>query len=239
MIKIAIVDDERAIREEIKYFLKAEKFEGDIVEYDNGTSFLEAMLNNTFDLVFIDMHLGDMEGIKVAKMLRVHSKSTLIIFATAYDNYAITAFELEAVDYLLKPFEPKRFHEMLEKVQHRLSLKKPDTTDTSITIHSDKKIVILPISEIIYIETQSRKTIIVTQLKTYPCSVSMSELVLKLAQAHFFRVHKSYLVNTNAIKEIHHCTGQNYYLVLNGFESLQIPVSRHRIRELKLLLNTD
>lgn len=239
MINIAIVDDERAVREEIKYFLKAEKVICNILEYDNGTSFLQAMLETKYDLVFIDMHLGDIEGVKVAKMLRVHSKHTLIVFATAYDTYAITAFELDAVDYLLKPFEPKRFHDMLEKVYQKLSISNVEQNDNAITIQSNKKIVILSKQDIIYVETQSRKTVIVTQQEQYPCSISIIEIEGKLSTSHYFRVHKSFLVKISAIKEIHHLPGQNYYLVLKGFESLQIPVSRHRIRELKMLLNTN
>lgn len=237
MLKVAIVDDERAVREELKYLLKFEDIEFEISEYENASLFLESFLTKRFDLIFLDMHLGDMEGIKVAKMIRQKNKDVLIVFATAYDCYALEAFDIGAVDYLLKPFEPKRFHEMMTKVTDRLSVTDKNENFDILTINTSKKMIILRVLDIIYIESVQRKTIIVTKSDIYETSYPLSDLEVKLFTKSFFRVHKSYIINLRAIKEIHTLTGQNYYIILKNREEVKIPVSRQRIKSLVELVS--
>ena len=107
-MRIAVVDDERPARSELKYLVEQCEPEAEIAEADGSEEFLAMLENETFDVCFVDINLGGMNGTTLASMIKRKQPDTLIIFATAFQEYAVKAFEIGAVDYLLKPFDYER-----------------------------------------------------------------------------------------------------------------------------------
>ena len=114
-MRIAVVDDERPARSELKYLVEQCEPDAEIAEADGSEEFLAMLENETFDVCFVDINLGGMNGTTLASMIKRKQPDTLIIFATAFQEYAVKAFEIGAVDYLLKPFDYERVKRAMER----------------------------------------------------------------------------------------------------------------------------
>ena len=122
-MRIAVVDDERPARSELKYLVEQCEPEAEIAEADGSEEFLAMLENETFDVCFVDINLGGMNGTTLASMIKRKQPDTLIIFATAFQEYAVKAFEIGAVDYLLKPFDYERVKRAMERVHEHIKEK--------------------------------------------------------------------------------------------------------------------
>lgn len=215
-MRIAVIDDEKysrvALVRQIENFLP----HAEIFEAGSGAQAVELLEKHTFDILFLDIHLGDMEGTTIAALARRLMPQTKIIFATAYSDYAVRAFELRADDYLLKPFDPDRIREALKR----------STT-------------LLDTDEITYIETDGigRGCILHTiSGKSYPDTTSLGEYESRLGEQDFYRIHKTCLVHLRYIVSIFPWTGNSFALRVRGTDSV-LPISRERVRELRRRLN--
>ncbi|MFD0050368.1 LytR/AlgR family response regulator transcription factor [Actinomycetes bacterium NPDC127524] len=242
MLKALITDDEPLARDELKYLLlQTEQVEviGEAGTIDEALKKAEAL---TPDLVFIDIELSGESGITLAEKLKKMDPAPAIVFATAYDEYALQAFDLDAADYLLKPFDENRIKKTINKI---LGIKtigsytetnKPKLTAEKagkLAIMTAEKIVMADIDSIIYLGTDNG-TIIKTLNMEYKVSEPLIILEKKLSQPYFVRVHRSYLVNMNHIKEIEPWFNSTYNLIMS--DKSRIPVSRTYVKELKSLL---
>ena len=136
-MKIAVIDDERSARNELIYQILHTMPESEISEADSGSSALALMSENDFDILFVDIGLNDMEGTTLAAAARKLLPAAQIVFATAYSQYGVRAFELGVNNYLLKPFDPARVHTVLEKCRRELegeAAKAADTRQESCSI---------------------------------------------------------------------------------------------------------
>ena len=115
-MRIAVVDDERPARSELKYLVEQCEPDAEIAEADGSEEFLAVLENETLDVCFVDINLGGMNGTTLASMIKRKQPDTLIIFATAFQEYAVKAFEIGAVDYLLKPFDYERVKRAMERI---------------------------------------------------------------------------------------------------------------------------
>ena len=236
-MNVLIVDDEPLARNEVAYLL--EKCQ-DVVEIKEADSIDEAMgklIDYSIDLIFLDIHLTNESGLSLANKLKTLKHPPMIIFATAYDDYAIKAFELDAVDYVLKPFELTRVQQAVRKAAAFLDIEKTteDTKEEKITatlpVQSEERIYIIKLTSIVAISVESGKTTIYTEDQALVTHDPLNAWEKKLKKDTFLRVHRSFLINTRKIKEIQPWFNHTYQLTMSN--QLKVPVSRSYMKEFK------
>lgn len=248
-MKVGIIDDEKPARGELSYLIKALEPDSEIIEIESGEEALEKISNESFDLLCIDINLGDISGTTLASTARKLLPNVEIVFATAYNTYAEKAFEVDALYYLLKPFSEDKVRRMLDKYKnkHNKEYRVENAEEyedssiklTKIPLKVDKKIIFLDISLIVYIEVQNRTCIIHTKNKDFIDTAKLKDYEDTLKDYGFFRIHKSYLINLNYIKEIYPWFNNSYCVRMEGFEDIILPLSRNKIKELKTLLTNS
>ncbi len=197
------------------------------------------------DLVFLDVQLPDMSGVDLLKLIEHRPQ---IIFTTAYDAYAVQAFELGALDYLLKPFSAERLAEALQRVQARLHSQE-DTAQKlqqlltqlagrqpylqRIPCRAGQKILILPVNQILYFATDKKLVFAHLPGKRYCINYTLEELQQRLDPEKFFRCHRTTIVNLDYVRSIEPWFGGTYRITLRGLEDTPLPVSRNAARQLR------
>jgi two-component system, LytTR family, response regulator len=249
MIKILIIDDEKLSRELIRAYLKPHADIEIVGECENGFEGVKAILENKPDLILLDIQMPKLSGFEMLELMD-DADIPAIIFSTAYDQYAIKAFELSAADYLLKPYTEKRFNEALEKAVRTIAIDKSNdpvkeivsyTREKSgeeierIVVRNGSKITIIPIDKIEYIKAEDDFVEIFSDGKKHLKQMTMKYLSASLPSAQFCRIHRSYIVNINQINLLEAYSKDSYIALLNNGE--KIPVSKTGYQELKELLN--
>lgn len=237
IMRIAIIDDEKPARSELEYLIRELRYDAEIVQASSGEEALDLISKKEFDIICIDINLGDISGTTLAKTARRICSEVEIVFATAYNNYAEDAFEVEALDYLLKPFSEKKVRAMLDKYD-RKNKRRAGTKDiiSRIPLNINKKIVLVDVSSIVYIEAQNKNCIIHSLDGKYIDNGTLKSFEDRLRPNGFFRIQKSYLVNTSYISEIYPWFNNAWCVRVEHFEEEVLPVSRSKIKELKELL---
>ncbi|MFS5370090.1 response regulator transcription factor LtdR [Streptococcus agalactiae] len=240
-MKVLVVDDEPVARNELIYLLN--KYDSNLViaeAHDIATA-LAILLRETFDVVLLDIHLRDDSGLQLAEYINKMPKPPLLIFATAYDQYAIQAFEQDARDYLLKPYEFDRLKQAMDRVKGALSTSTIIESVTSGPLFKQQypltvedRIYLVSADDILLIEAMQGKLIIQTPDKNYEIDGSLQQWQDKLPSSQFVRVHRSYIVNINAIKTIEPWFNQT--LQLHLCNKITVPVSRANVKPLKQML---
>jgi two-component system, LytTR family, response regulator len=242
--RVIIIDDEELARELIKkYIYSNEKFTV-IAECADGFEGVKKINELKPDLIFLDIQMPRLTGFEMLEILEFHPK---IIFTTAYEEYAIKAFELHAVDYLLKPFSLDRFYQALDKV--KVDLEKSQTSDSEvvnrlmespfkkglnrIVVKSGRNIKVIPIDDIKYLEAQDDYVMIYTMDGKFLKQQTMSYYEQALDPTNFVRTHRSYIVKIDQIKQIEPYEKEVYIARLKTGELVKISKSGYkRIREL-------
>jgi len=211
MRKVIIVDDEAAGRQLIKEYLKDYPDLILLGEANNGVDAVKMINEFKPDLVFLDIQMPGMTGFDVLTHLE---ELPQIIFSTAYDQYALKAFEVHAVDYLLKPYTKDRFKVAVERLTQNnqenkvrplaesLLMDQPKSPDR-ILVQSQNKLVTIALENVLRIEAYGDYSKLVTEEKTYVSNYGISTLEEKLNTSVFVRVHRSSIINLNAVKELH------------------------------------
>jgi two-component system LytT family response regulator len=230
-----IVDDEKLARDLLKEYLENYPEIEILGEADQGTDAVEKIDKLKPDLVFLDVQMPGMTGFDVLEDIE---HEPYVIFVTAYDQYAIKAFEKNAVDYLLKPLDEERFrnavnralkrktleHSSLEDLLSSMKSERKGTYDTHIFVQKSEKLFNLPVDEIVYLEASGDYTIITTKADQFVSSSGIGKLEEILNPEVFIRVHRSTIVNVNYLKEIErHFNGG---MVVKMQSGKSFPVSR-------------
>ena len=244
MIKVLIIDDEDFAREVIKEYLEDISEIEIIGEFSDGFSGLKAINELNPDLVFLDVQMPKLSGFE---LLEVLEKKPMIIFTTAYDQYAIKAFEMNAVDYLLKPFSKERFDAAIQKVSEKKNLRNEDLLSklensidskkeilNRIVVKSRNEIEVLAVDQVDYIEAQDDYVMIYTGEKKYLKQKTMNFFEKHLDSKTFLRVHRSYIVRLDRIQKIEPYEKSSSILVLKNGK--KVPVSRSGLSKLKTVL---
>lgn len=243
MLKAYIVDDEPLARDELKYLLVRSKQVMVIGESDCVNEAVGEIPLMKPDIVFLDIELSEENGLNLARQLASHESPPVIIFATAYDEYALQAFELNAFDYILKPYDEERIQRTLEKIKRMqkiggkdFSIKTSFTKDRNgkFAILVDERIILLTFDEIVYLESSEGKCTIGTLEQKYTVSEALVVLEKKLNPTKFLRVHRSFIVNVEHIIEIEPWFNSTYNLYMKN--GSKVPVSRTYIKDLKLII---
>lgn len=259
-IRIVVVDDEEPARNELCFQLEQIDEVEVVGEAGDGIKALRVIESLKPDLTLLDIQMPGLTGFEVARELVNQNNASQVVFVTAYDHYAIEAFEINAVDYLLKPVEPLRLRRTLERVrnrQHPDSLHntgpKPLTANDlegigefmdkrysrpdPIPIKVAGKLVLVQSEGIIFISLDNDAIEIVTRdLRGFSNRRTLDELQSNLDPSVFWRVHRSHIVNIHKIKEIVPRLSRNYVLKMADQKRTQIPVSRTQTKRLREFL---
>lgn len=238
-MRVIIVDDEFLAREELKYFIQNYSNLDIIGEFADGIEVLKFIQNNEVDVIFLDINIPSLDGVLLAKSISKFIKKPYIIFITAYKEHAVEAFEVEAFDYILKPYSESRIISMLKKLESsninekNLSL---NNISNKISLWKNEKIIVVDVDNIYYCLARERVTFVFTKNEEYSVNLCISEFYKKLPKNIFFKCHRSYIVNLNKISEIIPWFNNTYNLKLQNINH-DIPVSRSNIKEFKHLMN--
>lgn len=233
-MKIAIVDDERPARNELTYLIRQCMPEAEIVEADCASKLMQILETERFDALFVDIDLGGENGTTLASMIRGIQPEALIVFATAYGEYAVRAFELAATDYLLKPFDLERVAKTVERLRKNVRPENQDLEIDKLMVSTGTAFLLLDVSEILYIETENRACRIHTRDGSYLQNEPLGSYEAKLKDKRFFRIHKSFLVNLEYVREMVIFGNNSYGLRLNG-SSAVLPIGRTQLKEFRKL----
>ncbi|WP_299526889.1 response regulator [Winogradskyella sp.] len=224
MRKVVIVDDEAAGRQLIKEYLEDYSELILLGEANNGVDAVKIINEFKPDLVFLDVQMPGMTGFDVLTHLE---ELPQIIFSTAYDQYALKAFEVHAVDYLLKPYTKDRFKVAVDRLKQNVEQNKARPLAESllmdtpkfperILVQTQNKLVTVALKEVIRIEAYGDYSKLVTEGKTYVSNYGISTLEEKLNDSIFIRVHRSSIINLNAVKELNKYTKSYDVTMKNG-----------------------
>lgn len=246
-LRVLIADDEELGRRLIREYLRRHPSTIVISECETGTETVDAILTHQPDLIFLDIQMPELTGLEV---LDVTGRKSGVIFTTAYDQYAVKAFDLHAIDYLLKPFSQHRFDEALNKATKLIREDRSEVTQSSgiqqlitsnmqrsqrLTIRDRGKVHVLQSEDIDFIEAQDDYILIHTQGRTLMKTQSLSDIEEQLSSANFVRVHRSYLLHIKALTGIERQSKDTQVAVLRS--GIKIPVSRTGYERLKTRLN--
>jgi len=200
--RAVIVDDEALARERVRTLLAGASGITVVAECSGGREAVEKILAERPDLVLLDVQMPDIDGFEVLEAV-ASEWLPAVIFVTAYDEYAIKAFDVHAIDYLLKPIEPERFRKALARVQKRDLIAMLDERPIDrLVIRTRSKVSFLKPSEIDWIEADGKHAILHAGRETHVVRHTLTRLEQRLASHGFVRVHRSAIVNVDRIKEL-------------------------------------
>ena len=245
-IQILIVDDEKLICEELCSLLEQVKEVEIVGVCHNGNDALAAAKKQKPDVIFLDIEMPGLTGLQVAKRLIGWTPHPLIVFATAFDQFALDAFKVDAVDYLLKPFDEQDIERVMQKVKTILVLqqgpdeklppisRKDEVLPNKFLLERDGKMEIIDSSTIQMVFAKDR-LVFVRTIDGKTCNTHLSLLLFenRLDPNSFFRCHRNYIVNMNQIQQLSHWFNRGFLLVLKGQEKTEVPVSRVYAKKLK------
>jgi two-component system LytT family response regulator len=245
-VRTIIIDDEILAREVIKKYISADSSIEVVGECSNGFEGIKAISELQPDIVFLDIQMPKINGFEMLELIENHPA---IIFTTAFDQYAIKAFEVNAVDYLLKPFSEERFKSAVDKAISRLNnkddnqkkisdiLNHVESSNESLTrviVKIGSKINIIPIEKINWLEAQDDYVMIHTSDGKFLKQKTMKFFEDNLASDQFIRVHRSYIVRFSFIKRVELFEKESYKVILH--DGNKIPVSKSGYSRLKEIL---
>ena len=244
-IRAVIVDDEELARQILREFLSLHPEIELVAECANGFEAVKAVAELKPDLVFLDIQMPKLDGFEVLELI---GNETAVVFVTAHDNFAIRAFEVHAVDYLMKPVGASRFEAALKRAKERLESKAPSNAVSAaelaaaarppaqylerIPVRDGARVFIIPVAKLDYVEAQDDYVALASDGKKHLKQQTIASLETALDPSRFLRVHRSYIVNLERVAKIEPYSKDSHVAVLST--GAQLPVSRAgyaRLRE--------
>lgn len=235
-MRAMIVDDEAPARSELKYLLEESGRVDLIVEATSAREAVERLMEVRVDVMFLDISMPKTNGMQLAEALHKLKNPPQVVFVTAYSEYALDAFGVDATDYLMKPVETDRLAQALDKiVEHIKPLNLPVSVERIPVVKSGSK-VLVPIDQIRFIEAKDDYSCIYTESDRFLSTISLQKLEERLVGHGFFRIHRSYIVNLEYVADVEVISAGILQLTIQGFEDKHISVSRRRVVALKRAL---
>lgn len=244
-IRVLIVDDEQHARDELKYLLGQHPDVTVVGEADNCFDALIHVQKHHPHLVFLDIEMPLMTGIQAAEKIMENNLPPLVVFATAHEEFALKAFDLNAVDYLLKPFSEKRVKQCISRVRSLLQSsamiqKQTDENENKnqpirkkLAIEHNGKVKIIDANDILMACCSDGQLSIYTPHETHETNMTLQELQNRLEGNNFFRSHRAYLVNLDKVREVVPWFNGTYNLIIDKLSNIEVPVSRQQASKLK------
>jgi two-component system LytT family response regulator len=244
-IKVIIIEDEELGRQLIKNYLSGQDNVEVVAECENGFEGIKAIQDLNPDLLFLDIQMPKLNGFE---MLEILDEKPEIIFTTAYNQYAIQAFELNAIDYLLKPFSKDRLLDALEKAKERIRTRQPRNENINkmiqepleeiiqrVVVKSNNKISVIPVEKIRYLEAQDDYVMIYTFEGKHLKQATMKYFEKHLDPNDFMRVHRSYIIRLDQVVQLEPYGKDSYVAKLKDGPTVKI--SKSGFKSLKEKLN--
>lgn len=245
MIRTLLVDDEKLARDRLASFLKSVPDVEVVGQAKNGVEAVRMIEESDPQMVLLDVQMPGLDGFGV---LRSITKAPQIVFATAFDEYAIRAFDVHAVDYLLKPITRARLEQAVGRVRDRLAAQAPAPQlraiidllakrepryAAQVPVHKGKQIVIVAVEDVLWFEVEYRLVYTHVDGSRYMTNFTLKELEERLDPEVFFRAHKSRLVNLRKVKAIVPWFGGRFKLVMRDQTGSEVELSRAQARTLR------
>jgi len=242
MIRVVIVDDELPARELLREFLAADEDCEIVAECANGFEAVKAVAQHDPDLLLLDIQMPKLDGFEVLELL---DRSPIVVFVTAHDEHALRAFEVHALDYLLKPLSQERFQQVMERVKRAAGHERQPVAGLATSLRAkplqrivvrgeDGAIQVVPVSRLDYIEAADDAIRIATSGNKLRKQQPISEIAAQLDPDRFVRIHRAYVVNLERIEKIELYAKDSRVAILR--DGTRLPVSRSGYQRLKELL---
>lgn len=253
-LRTIVVDDEQLARDELCFLLQQIGGIDVVAQAGNGVEALKVIEEFQPDLVMLDVQMPGITGFEVARRVIEAGLDSHVVFVTAFDQYAIDAFEVNAVDYLLKPVEPSRLSTAVDRARKRLAVERSSqrtpggeeierlvqlladrqTRREQLALKVEDRFLLIHADEVVFASVENEEIRVVTNSLSGTSNYrTLDELHARLDPAVFWRVHRSHLVNINKIKEIVPWFSRNYILKMKDARGSEIPVSRSQTRRLR------
>lgn len=254
VLKALIVDDEYPARMELRFQLSHFPDVEIIGEATNAREALRLIGALDYDVIFLDVQMPGMTGVELVKQLKGRASVPKVVFVTAYETYAVPAFELRAVDYLLKPFDDQRLADTIGRLRELQGAApageppEPQSADADaparkaqplsfLLCEKDDKQIPLPLGEVIFIFSEGYNVFVQTQSDRLLTRYTLQELTERLPGEQFFRSHRSYLINIFQVKEISPYFNGAYILKMKDKDNSEVIVSRSNVKRMKELFS--
>jgi len=256
-MKAIIVEDEIPARQELEYLIGAHSGIQVTDCFEDGLDVLKFLQDQETDAIFLDINIPSLDGMLLARNISKFAKKPYIVFTTAYKEHAAQAFELEAFDYILKPYDEKRIASMLARLEAAYARERyervqpsteradaatapngaetPGPVSGRVNLLKNDKIIVTDANDIYYASASEKVTLVYTRNEEYTMPMSISEFHARMPQELFFRCHRSYSVNVSKIREIVPWFNHTYLLRLKDL-SAEVPVSRSKAKEFRQLM---
>lgn len=243
-VKTIIVDDEELARQLLREYVRSTPEIEVVAECANGFEAVKAITELKPDLVFLDVQMPKLDGFEVLELV---SREIAVIFTTAYDTYAMRAFDAHAVDYLLKPFRLERFQKAVERACQRIGTPGTEPSELAaaargpahyaarVAVKEGTKVHVIPAERLDYAEAQDDYVSLHSEGKQHLKQQTIASLEAMLDPGQFVRIHRSYLVNLARVERIEPYAKDSRIVVLT--DGTRLPVSRTGYERLKMLLD--
>lgn len=246
MIRVVLIDDEELAIQTLERILSKFSNISVVGSFTDPIKGLMQMATLKPDVVFLDIEMPVINGFEVARQLVSTSEKIQIVFVTAFDDYAVRAFELNSLDYLLKPVTPERMEKTVNRILSSDSkgisektidsaIKQSKIKMNKVVLNENEKLIVINPFDIYYFTTEGNSVQIITEDKVFSSKETLLYWEEKMIQFDFFRCHKSFLVNLQKVSEIHSMFNNTYIIRLTN-KKAEIPVSRRYSASLKNIL---
>jgi DNA-binding LytR/AlgR family response regulator len=230
-LRALLVDDEAPARSELRYLLAAHPGVSVVGEAGTAAEALALARDTTFDVVFLDVEMPGLTGLEAAPLVRERQDPPAVVFVTAHERYAVDAFAVEALDYLLKPVDPDRLARVVERLYER-SVENVLPVE-KVAVVSRGATELLDYDQVHYAQADGDYSRVHTYDRSYLCTASLGELEEKLPAARFARVHRSYLVNLGKVAGVKRAAPDRFRLQLADAGKTELDVARRQSRRLR------
>jgi DNA-binding LytR/AlgR family response regulator len=225
-IKVFIAEDEDYARKLLMGYIR-KRPELELAGHAaNGAEALKKIRSKRYDLLFIDIDLPELSGVEVLEKL---DRLPYVIFTTAYDEYAVKAFELGAVDYILKPFDGKRFDKAVDRALNQIG-KSPVNAESirmlGLSCKDGDSYFLIPYDDIVYLSSHAKHTVIHTKKKEVKIGRMLKDIINKLPETKFKRIHRQYIINLDYMSHYKYYQGGQYVIFMHDEEMTTLPIGR-------------
>lgn len=233
MINCIVIDDEKPAREEIIFHIKKNNELKFINDFDNGEDAIDFMKEETIDLIFLDINMPNLDGIEFTEKIKnIFYNPPKIIFITAYEHYAVKAFELNATDYILKPVRKQRFIKAVTSAIEAIEANKDKSKSRFISLSKNGELYPILKDNIKLVYIENREVFVNTTTGNFTANCTLNHFEHKLRDKCFFRAHRSYIININYIEKIIPWFNSTYKVKLEDVDK-EIPISRSKTPKFK------
>lgn len=243
---IVIADDEAPAREELAYLIEQVDDVDAVIQAAGGMEAIKKVKENAPDLLFLDMEMPDLNGLQVAQVVAELNPEVKIVFSTAYDQYAVEAFKLRAFHYVLKPYDDEEVSNVFKELQRASQTRaakgqteaaRPvQASCVKLALEVEGGIKYVSPKDVVYISKEGKHVLVHTKDQAYDAAYTLQDLEEKLTPYGFFRCHKSYLIQMEAIVELKSWVNGAYNVIMSDSQQSMVPVSRNYVKDLRLKL---